>query len=74
MSKFDPIEHHNSGNRVMGMNVNHCSVPVLRHILTESLSEFDPEYWAELNKMPLSYRTVAIQTYERVRQRIQNRV
>ena len=65
----DPVM--NNLVRFNGMNVNHASIPVVRKILTSTLSEFDPVYWSELQTQPVYVQVIAKGIYARIRERIE---
>lgn len=64
----DPVE--NPLCRFSGMNVNHATLPVIRKILSETLAEFDPAYWAELREASPSVQAAALRTYAIIRKRL----
>jgi hypothetical protein len=69
LPSIDPILKHNPLASPKKLNMNHATLPVIQSLRTQSLAEFDPLYWEELLKMPLSYRVSATKLYERLRAR-----
>lgn len=63
---FDPVH---SARALRASNLNHSTLPIVDKIRTQSLGEFDPELWAELQQMPPYARHVAKYIWERIRQK-----
>jgi hypothetical protein len=60
-----------NARRFTGMNVNNASIPVVRKLLTSTLSEFMPEYWHELQTQPVYVQLIAKGIYARIRERVE---
>jgi len=63
---FDPV--HNA-RALRAQNLNHSTLPIVDKIRTQTLGEFLPELWEELQDMPPAYRAIARYIWERIKRK-----
>jgi hypothetical protein len=68
-SAFDPIH---SARALRASNLNHSTIPIVDKIRTQSLGEFLPELWDELQQMPPYARFVANYIWEQIRRKCES--
>lgn len=49
--------------RCVGMNQNHLTIPIVRNIVEQSLAEFLPSLWKEMENYTPSQKAIALKTY-----------
>ena len=54
--------------RNIGHNVNHMTIPLVRNLVTQTISEFMPEIWEKLPQNSFE-RAIAISVYENIRKK-----
>lgn len=68
-SKYDPVEHAKS---IRAANMNHATIPVIYKMRTQTIEEFLPEIWAELETGPAVYRHIAAKVFNAMRRRLES--